>query len=291
PVRAEGTFSFLPDTTLLAYTRPAYEQATFRFRLLLYKKHPPQPDFSGAHAAINPYLSRKDRKFLKLDPLSPQELYEEAMRLHKQSIEPDLTQAARKDLARRAKTILDTLNRREPLNEEYFYGWKQVKRNLYYTLDSNWGAYAQEVKRNIERTNGFLQHFAGDTAKIREYRRVLSSDYGSLSFYLVFSGRPPEVIAMAQEGLRIDPTNDFIYTNLALGYLLNKEFAKAKEEYRRLKGKYYRDSGRNFVPVFLKDFDLLEWWGVIDRNKDREIYDFAQRVRCWLQDEKKCSLD
>jgi hypothetical protein len=66
--------------------------------------------------------------------------------------------------------------------------------------------------------------------------------------------------------LELYSTNDYIYTNLALGYLLTNQFEKAEAIYQEFKDKARRDNQVWFKDSFLKDFDDLETNGIINRG-------------------------
>jgi hypothetical protein len=120
---------------------------------------------------------------------------------------------------------------------------------------------------------------------------MLSTDYGNLSYYLLFVGNTSfdEVIETANKGLALDSTNNYIYTNIALGYLLNKEFSKSVKIYKRYKGETPYRFKIGFTKLFLDDLALLERKKVISNNNPK-VFEVAQQIKCWLQD-AGCPLD
>ena len=74
----------------------------------------------------------------------------------------------------------------------------------------------------------------------------------------------PQAIQAAQNLIQLEPENSEVYSNLALAYLLNNQYAKAKEIYLEWKGKPFSESGRklNFDFKFIKDIYMLEKKGI-----------------------------
>ena len=88
------------------------------------------------------------------------------------------------------------------------------------------------------------------------------NNWFNLSFYALFVGKPQEAINAAQKTLDIEPEATSVETNLALGYLLNNQWAEAKEIYLKWKGKHFLDDDRLCDEVFLLDIADLEKAGV-----------------------------
>ncbi len=96
--------------------------------------------------------------------------------------------------------------------------------------------------------------------------------YGGLSYNYLFVNKPIEAIKSAKQTLDLEPKFISVYTNLALAYVLNNEFDKAKTIYLHWKDKQDQE-GRNFKKMFLEDIQMLESVGIIhsDFEKVREI--------------------
>lgn len=84
--------------------------------------------------------------------------------------------------------------------------------------------------------------------------------YGSLAWYQILNGEFRDAIASAEQGIAIDSSETWIYTNLALGYLLDGQKDKAENIYMKYKSKPYKFNiqFKNFGEAFLKDLDDLE---------------------------------
>lgn len=83
--------------------------------------------------------------------------------------------------------------------------------------------------------------------------------YG-LSWYCLFVGKYTEAINAAEKSLELAPEMISVETNLALGYLLNNQFDKAKPIYQKWKNNK-KFSDRDEGPakaIFLKDIEDLE---------------------------------
>lgn len=96
-----------------------------------------------------------------------------------------------------------------------------------------------------------------------------SNNYGNyydLSFFALFVNKPLEAIEAAKKSLEIAPEKTGVYTNLALGYVLNNEFEKAKPIYLKWKDKHFANDERTCNEIFLQDIKDLEAAGI--RHKD-----------------------
>lgn len=115
-----------------------------------------------------------------------------------------------------------------------------------------------------------LKDLSKDHSEVKE---ELSDAKGNLSFYLILSKNFSEAIAEAQEALDLAPDKDWVYTNLALAYLLNGDFKKAKAIYTKYQDKDYSDGTKAFKPAFIQDLDTIEESGIIhpDIKKIRRL--------------------
>jgi len=88
----------------------------------------------------------------------------------------------------------------------------------------------------------------------------VAESYGFLAWVSLFAQQFPEAEAAATKGLQLDSKQDWIYTNLALGYLYQGKMKEARKLYKQLKDKPYQKG--TFKDVFLEDLDLLEAEGI-----------------------------
>ena len=106
--------------------------------------------------------------------------------------------------------------------------------------------------------------------------------YGNLAWSQVQIKEFKNAIESAKKGLELDPKgkNDWIYTNLALGYLFNHQYKEAEAIYIKYKDKYYDLGGgkKSFKQGFLGDFKDLEELGVIS-PKQPEIYAQVAKIK------------
>ena len=93
----------------------------------------------------------------------------------------------------------------------------------------------------------------------------LSNAYGGLAWFYLFTEQFQEAAFAAEKGLDIDPAQEWIHTNLALGLLLQGKKSEAMEIYKQFKGKPYDDQ-RSWNEVFLSDIQELEKAGI--RHED-----------------------
>ncbi len=93
------------------------------------------------------------------------------------------------------------------------------------------------------------------------YRNDLAGSYGSLAYTELFARHPQEAIAAAHRGLEVDPTQVWIRTNLAHGYLFDNQYAKALAIYTENQDVKLPD-GRTFAEAVLADFQELRAKGI-----------------------------
>lgn len=115
--------------------------------------------------------------------------------------------------------------------------------------------------------------------KTSQNQHDLSSDYGNLAFYSFFDkDHFKNGLDYALKGIELDSTNDFIYTNIALGYLFTNQFDSAEEVYNRFKNKIISNMQLSFKDGFKQDLEELEKYGIINDNDD-EIYKEVEKIR------------
>lgn len=131
------------------------------------------------------------------------------------------------------------------------------------------------LKENI----GFLEQQVKLCPKNNDYARNLSTTYGSLSFNQIFVDDYNGTITSANRGLEhLDsfPENDWIYTNLALGYLLTGKYKLAEQVYKDNKDKTFYNKSMSFKTAFLGDFSDLESAGAFNNLDPVIIKDIAR---------------
>lgn len=160
-----------------------------------------------------------------------------------------------------------------------------INQKLNAAEEYNYYGRVERLKENIgyrERAFGMDSAAKNDSSAITDFKMYTSHDYGSLSYYQLFLKDFEGCIRSAEKGIEIYPLNDWIYTNLALGYLMTHQFAKADSIYSAFKGKLYSDGSKAFKDAFLEDLDRLEGEGIISMS-DPEIYQKAVSVRASLK--------
>ncbi|WP_429398667.1 thioredoxin family protein [Mucilaginibacter lappiensis] len=109
----------------------------------------------------------------------------------------------------------------------------------------------------------------------------LSALYGSLAWDQLFIKDFKSTVSSAKKGIELFKGNDWIYTNLALGYLLSGDVNSAKMLYADLKDKPYANGDKSFREAFLKDFDDLEQEGIITPT-DADQYRSVKEIKTML---------
>ena len=92
--------------------------------------------------------------------------------------------------------------------------------------------------------------------------------FGTLSWYLLFAGKPEQAIQAAEKGLSIDPEQIWINTNLIPGHLLSGNMGKAKQIFRQHADKKLKEE--SFGQVLLNDLKTFEEAGI--RHPDIEVF-------------------
>ncbi len=100
---------------------------------------------------------------------------------------------------------------------------------------------------------------------------TLSKAYSSLAWHQLFNRHFVEAEQAANKGLEIDPSQEWINTNLALALLYQGKYKEAKEIYLKLKDKPY--GAATYSKAFLEDLNALGQEGIIhpDVKKIREL--------------------
>ena len=91
--------------------------------------------------------------------------------------------------------------------------------------------------------------------------------YGNLAWYQLFTQDFKGAATAAQQGLALDPTQQWININLANAYLFSGQYQKAKVIYADYKDKPWSESGgdgdyKTYKEVFLEDLETLEKAGI-----------------------------
>lgn len=300
-IGSDDVLEILGDNRLLSYNRPvenfgsAYTNvvsADSVYQLLLFKRFNHFNNFDKAYSQIDPYLTTRDSISIELTPPNNQERYEKALDLYEQSFDYSLSAEAKKQYLVKAKDILENLLAPNEDNFDYLFNLQSVNRRIF-AVDSNYLSYISEINKLIAIEERLLKkhNTNASSEKYQNYKKELADNYGSLSFYLAFI-RPVDsatMIKAANTALLLNGGSDYVYTNIALAYLLSKDFDKAKNVYKRYKGKKcYTCSTGQFTKSFLLDLDELERRKVISDKVDLELYDFVQKLKCWLRDDSTC---
>ena len=115
-----------------------------------------------------------------------------------------------------------------------------------------------------------------------DLRKDMSTTFGNLAWHQLLIKEFDHAIESAQSGLKISPNNDWIYTNLALGYLLTGKFDEAEKIYMTYKDADYSDGRKSFKEVFLQDFNVMEAEGIIN-PLNHDVYEYVNKIRRILE--------
>jgi len=138
---------------------------------------------------------------------------------------------------------------------------------VFYRNLNDYPSAEKSFQRTIKISQKFLQKNP-DNPKIISH---LAGAHGSLSFSLLFDKRFKEAEDHAEKGLKLDPSQEWIQTNLASAHLFQGNFEQAREIYLTFRDQPLND--KTFREVFLEDLDVLEEAGVThpDIQKAREL--------------------
>ncbi len=95
-----------------------------------------------------------------------------------------------------------------------------------------------------------------------EDKKQFSIDKANLAWFILFLDKHDESIEIANEALAMYPSNTFINSTLALGYLLKNDLSKTLEIYSTNRGKHFTvDEGdKDAFDVFSKDLNDLQYY-------------------------------
>lgn len=115
----------------------------------------------------------------------------------------------------------------------------------------------EEDLQSVEVHRSELKNHPGDAVTLTGLARA----YGNLAFHYLFVRQAALAIDAALKGLECDNKQTWIYTNLALGYLYNGEWAKAENIYKQWMEVDWKTSGfgnsgyKTFRDAFLGDLN------------------------------------
>lgn len=132
-----------------------------------------------------------------------------------------------------ALNIYRHLAQNNPAQQQWYVGSLYFLSTLYPTVGNNTSAYFI----NQEFLPYLLKRYEEDKDALRHvYARTL----GGQSFYALFMNKFVEAEKYAREGLGVDSTQHFIYTNLAAALLFQGKYAEAEAIYQQ-----YKDEMKN----------------------------------------------
>jgi tetratricopeptide (TPR) repeat protein len=197
------------------------------------------------------------------------------------SVENLKLQSEALSLVRKAEEILQNNGSKKEAKEHY-----EKAISLYTTLTKNKrnpedlyllsGMYEglnnieEDNKKKIENQKKILalREEIYQAVQSQEIKQSLASAHGVMAWYLLFDRAFKEAGEHAQKGLDLDPSQEWINTNLALAYLFTGQYEKAEAIYRKFKDKPLNEN-TSFRETFLKDFKELEEAGITHRDSEK----------------------
>ncbi|WP_426293340.1 WD40 repeat domain-containing protein [Dyadobacter endophyticus] len=117
----------------------------------------------------------------------------------------------------------------------------------------------------ISFTEFFIEKYPED----KSLNSQLATFYGNMSWNSLFVKDYHISLSTAEKGLTMGKQFDWIYTNLALSYLLLGKFSEAENIYRTFKNKNMSNGDGTFRRAFLDDIDELIKAKIIDLQNER----------------------
>lgn len=123
-----------------------------------------------------------------------------------------------------------------------------------------------------------LKHSPGDTVLARR----LSQNYNGIGWQGLFQGLYVEAEEALRQGIKVDPGNPYLYTNLPIALLLQGRYDESFKMFDEYKDKKYAPE-RNlptYRDIFILDFDRLEEAVAIPPERQEDV----ERIRRYLRD-------
>ena len=162
------------------------------------------------------------------------------------------------------------LNNVDRINSSYSSNKKELKAIKNYRSHR-----VDRLKENVAFINEQVKQCTNNSV----YKENLSSTYGGLSFNQLFLDDFDGAIQSANAGIELSPKkNNWIYTNLGLGYVLSGNFSKAETIYRDFKDETFDNKTALFKTAFLQDFNDLENAGIF-KGLSQKINDDITKIK------------
>ncbi|WP_114940963.1 hypothetical protein [Mucilaginibacter endophyticus] len=189
-----------------------------------------------------------------------------------------------KDSLNKAKQVFTRLVAITKENPKYDYLKHLIDVNaaLNKLEPKNYFAKVTHLKENIMLYADILQLTVSDSVKTVSAKK-LSNNWGDLAYNQLFIKDYKGAISSSQTGLQLIKSNDWINTNLALGYLLSGDFESAKAIYLQYKDKTFNQAEDiKFKTVFLEDLAVLESESIITSD-NTELYAHVEQIKEMLK--------
>ena len=162
-----------------------------------------------------------------------------------------------------ALDIFRRLSKTNPAQQQWYEG-SLCYLSLLYPTEKN---YLAAYKANQEWLPIFKKQYEAD---MESRRNIYAVSLGNQSYCAIFAKQYAEADLYAREGLAVDSTKHFIYTNLAVALLFQGKYAEAEAIYRQYKDEL-KDS-------FLDDFKQFAEAGVIPEERKEDVERFKQML-------------
>ena len=135
--------------------------------------------------------------------------------------------------------------------------------SVLYSLSGLYG-FLKEYKKAYEINEEFIPNVKREYLNNPEqYRAVYAETLGEQSFYCLFMSEFAKSEEYAREGLKIDSSKTFIYSNLAASLLMQGKYSEAENLYRQYNGE--------LKDAFLSDFEEFEKAGIIPKKHRKDV--------------------
>ncbi len=138
---------------------------------------------------------------------------------------------------------------------------RMLRESPFYTTGYN------QTALSLDKKNTLINYKLYKLTKSEDDKLELYKSYVELSDQLIFNSKFAEGLNTALLGAELDPAQDVIYANVALGYLLTDNIDSAKKYYMDYQDRPY--GGGTLCKAFLSDFNKLVVEGIIKEDDGR----------------------
>ncbi len=148
---------------------------------------------------------------------------------------------------------------------------QDIYLNVLYNLSYIYGFIIKEYKKAYEINEEFIPYIKQDYINNpKQYKSDYAQTLGNQSFYCMFISEFEKAEEYASQGLKIDSSQTFVYSNLAASLLMQGKYTDAEKLYRQ-----YKDVLKN---EFLLDLEEFEKADIIPKKRRKDVEKIKVRL-------------